>query len=181
MSKVYEIYDRRNQDAIPERTLDEAILKHIGGWDPVQLAGVEERKKKELLHMAGFTLRELEDITTLEHEVADRGSDKSEKHIQIDFNFKDITHILDIHMEEHYGKKYFVISFEDCTDGVMRRMFDVYGNEKCIEWCSNCGEEVVIDAVMYKDQMCPNCSEPIKACNLCSDCDRKCSTCSKES
>jgi predicted RNA-binding Zn-ribbon protein involved in translation (DUF1610 family) len=52
--------------------------------------------------------------------------------------------------------------------------------EKVIEWCSNCGQEVKIDAIPYVAQKCPNCGALIRACCLC-DCDKvDCNKCEKK-
>lgn len=40
-------------------------------------------------------------------------------------------------------------------------------NTKVVEWCSNCGQEVVLLNLKYKWQKCPNCGADIKACSLC--------------
>lgn len=180
MSKVYDIYDRRNQDAIVERVLDDAIVNHIIGWTKEKIEKENDDFKLDLLDENGYSVRPLKEIESCVH--SSSCNEPNVEHIQVDFNFADKSEVFDLHMEQHGGKRYLCIEFFGVEPGhSMERMFDTAGTEKCIEWCSNCGEEVVIDAVMYKDQMCPNCAEPIKACNLCSDCDRKCSTCSKES
>lgn len=44
------------------------------------------------------------------------------------------------------------------------------------EWCSNCGQEVLIEAKMEK-QICPNCQKPIKPCVICYTENTKCSDC----
>jgi hypothetical protein len=173
MSKVYEIKDRRKDEFIADRTLDEAIKNQLGAG--AYLPEMSDNDKLVTLEDAGFTVRELRPITTLLHGLPLRGSEEIERHIQVDFNYEKATHNIDVHMEEHYGKMYFVIDFPECTDGIIRRMYDVYGNEKCIEWCSHCEEEVVLDAVECRQQMCPSCGEPILPCNLCGECDYRCS------
>lgn len=52
--------------------------------------------------------------------------------------------------------------------------------KKIIEWCSNCDQEVKIDAIPFIAQKCPNCGALIRACSLC-DCDVvDCDKCEKK-
>lgn len=176
--KAYEIYDRRTQDQIDERTLDEAINKHIGGAENIALETYDDHSKLKMLHEAGFTVRRLLPIEFLESGSPIKGTDKIQEHAQLDFNFPDRSYVFDLHMEEHNGEKYLCIEFFG-GEGRMERMFDDFGNEKVIEGCGCCGEEVVIDAIKYKPQMCPNCTEKIKACCLCDD-NEDCLKCEKE-
>ena len=180
MAKMYSIYDRRTTDEIAERLIEDAIKKYIKDADKIALETYSEEDKMSLLSEAGFSIRGLPAIETLHYQSRIRGTTKFEDHIQLDFNFPEGYEVFDLHMEEHNRKKYLCIEFSDVSEGNrMERMFDAAGTEKCIEWCSTCEEEVVIDAVMYKDQMCPSCSEPIKACNLCDD-NKDCLKCQQE-
>lgn len=175
--KAYQIYDRRTQDQIDERTLDEAITKHIGGVENIALETYDDHFKLKMLHEAGFTVTRLQPIEFLESGSPIRGTDKIEAHAQLDFNFPDRSYEFDFHMEEYAGERYLCVQFFG-NEGNMERMFDNFGNEKVLEGCGNCGEEVVIDAIQFKVQKCPSCTEPIKACCLCSEDDMKdCSAC----
>lgn len=48
--------------------------------------------------------------------------------------------------------------------------------KKIQEWCSNCCQEVTIDAE-FKEQVCPNCGEIILPCSLCDMDTVECSKC----
>lgn len=173
MAKIYSIYDRRTTDEISERTIDEAIKKYIKDSDNIALETYSEVDKTILLSEAGFSIRELPAIGTTFHTSSKNVPDV--EHIQLDFNFAEESKVFDFHMEEYNGKKYLCIEFFGVDPGMRcERMFDDSGTEKCIEWCSSCEEEVVLDAVLHKDQVCPSCGEPIKACHLCSDCRMQC-------
>ena len=49
-------------------------------------------------------------------------------------------------------------------------MFEPIDTKHCWEVCSNCGEEVMLDAEL-KVQTCPNCGNRIVTCSMCRACD----------
>lgn len=53
-------------------------------------------------------------------------------------------------------------------------------NNKVVELCGYCCQEVEIDAVKCKLQKCPNCGKPIRACCLCDMDTCDCSECEKK-
>jgi predicted RNA-binding Zn-ribbon protein involved in translation (DUF1610 family) len=168
---AYDIFDRRTGDQIDERTLDEAILKHMN-VDKPYVDTLDENMKIEYLEEAGFKVSPLDFIETLRHQSGHAGEELNpfEEHVQVDFNFPDGTVNFDLHMEEYEGKKYLVIQFfpkQGKFQSILKRLFDTDGNEKVFEACTYCGEEVIINAERHTKQPCPKCGELIKACCLC--------------
>lgn len=173
---AYDIYDRREQEHIIERTLDDAIKANIKG--NIATETLSDDEKIELLVDAGFIIEPMPFITTGEHQSGHDGQEPNplEEHVQVDFNYPDASVSLDLYMEEHLGKKYFNITFFP-KEGMITRMFDEEGNEKVIEMCPNCGEEVPLDALKKIKQSCPKCGKQILACCLCEDGERDCRKC----
>lgn len=174
---AYDIYDRRTQDQIDERTLDEAIKNHIKS--DIALETYDDDSKIGMLVDAGFIVRPMPFITTGEHQSGRAGKELNpyEECVQVDFNYPDESVSIDLHMEEHLDNKYFCISFFPKEEGIIRKMFDREGNEKVIEMCPHCGEEVPLDALKKIKQPCPKCGKQTLACCLCEDGERDCRKC----
>ena len=132
--KLYEFFDRRSHEYLDIHVLDEAFI-NIFNYTPNE--DMPDSGKIEQIELAGFVVSEMPEIDTLVHSGSDApGVNK----IQVTFNDKTEPIILDLYISEYSGKKYINIIFlnKDEQGKIWRRMYDMNGNEKTAEWCSNC-------------------------------------------
>ncbi len=102
--------------------------------------------------------------------------------IQVDFNIGTKTISLDLWVEENEGKQHVYIDFLNNSKNheIFTRSYDEFGNEKCFEICSHCGEEVMLDRIKKVRQTCPSCDENILACSLCAEDEMNCKICEQD-
>lgn len=177
MKNLYTFFDRRTEEQLDYRTLDECI-KSIFPRANLIVCWTEEEKIKHI-EEAGIIVTKLNPIETCLHTI--KGTNEQEK-IQVDFNIGTKTISLDLRVEENEGKQYVYIDFlsNSKNHAIFTRSFDEFGNEKCFEICSHCGEEVMLDRIKKVRQTCPSCDEKILACSLCAEDEMNCKICEQD-
>lgn len=175
MTKLYSFFDRREEEFISDRTLDDAITSIFKLSDEVQkdVLSWEDDRKIEKLKDAGFIVAKLPEIDTLVYQ----DNEHKPHRVQVDFNCEDKTLELDIGIINNFGTDFFELYFIDETNSPMTRVFSTDGIEHCIEWCSACEEEVFIPAEKKKITSCPCCGEDIIPCSLCEEHEMNCISC----
>lgn len=143
-------------------------------WDADHFNLASYNEKISVITEANYDVEPLDQITAI------KSSGEVGESLNVEFNTEQYGCAISTRMEVINGEPYIFIAFIDEED-TYEKMFDTKGNEKVIEWCSNCNEEVVLDAVKFKKQVCPVCNDKIRACCLCNSKDQeKCGGCDDE-
>ena len=180
MTRLYSFFDKRTDEFLFDRTLDDAIKAIFKVTKDVQkdMLNWSDEEKIAKISDSGFIVSRLPSVDATVYQPADESRTQS---VQIDFNNEERSLQLDVGIRTDYGKEFFELYFLNDKDKhkCTTLVFDTEGVEQCLEWCPNCEEEVFIPTNKKKYSICPSCGEYILPCSLCEEHEMNCVSCQK--